>query len=177
MLLRIRREVEGRLRWLEERLAPDHSRKSSSTPGRILVERGIIEDEVFRALEEFLRAADPSSHGGSVNRTDAAVLVETGLNLTRSLDRLIEATQQKVTTLSPRPRLVYRFLELPTSRKWAIAKLLGLISDSDISVSRAELPRLVFQRATEHNQLEKLWDSVAQESDELAGTENPFRGQ
>ena len=177
MLLRIRREVEGRLRWLEERLAPDHTRKSGNTPGSILVERGLIEDNVFRAIEEFLRAADPSSRSGKVNPTDAAVLVETGLSLAQSLDKLIEATERKVMTLSERPMLVYRFLELPTSRKWAIAKSLGLISESDFSVSRAELPRLVFQRAAEHGQLEELWDSVAQESDELANMENPFRGK
>ena len=176
-LVRLRREFEARLRWLDVRLAPDHAGKADSAPGQILVERGIIDPKFYGAIRDLLTAADPTQNTGGVSRSDSAVLIETGLSLIRNLDSLIEVTNSRSHGLSPNAKLVYAFLELPATRRMAIAKDLGLIEQSDLNLTNTELGKLTFRRASGHTQLEQLWDLVAREASVLSGIENPFKGK
>lgn len=173
-LSKLRGEIEGRLRWLEETLLPEYPPSARRRPGRALVEHSIIDEATFKAVSEILEAANPVVHGRRVDPSSAGIIIASGLEVILMLDTLVEATREKLKGLSPETQLIYRFLELPTRRRWSIAKEFGLSDPKEASRSRIEHSRKVFVSARSEEKLWQLWDMVAEEGGGLSKDKNPF---
>lgn len=174
-LVKMRREIENRLRWLEEHLAPGYPTKSTSFPGQGLVDRQIIDEATLGSIKKVLSAASPVVRGNRVYPSDAAILVGAGVSLIHGLDAMIQATEERLRELPPKTRLAYRFLELPTRRRWIIAKSLGVVDDSFIEKPGIELAWQVLLKAAEQDRLGEVWDRVADENRHLDKSGNPYK--
>ena len=172
-LARLRRELEGRLTWLEHYLTPD--RAGRGRPGSALANRGLLDKDLFRAMAKVVDAANAVAHGRTVEPAQAAAIVETGVQVIEVLDRLIASTKEKLADLKPEAQLVYRFLELPTTRRERISRDYDVFTKARDSESRIKQARAVLKEAQRRESLRQLWDAVAEASlDEPAATPNPF---
>ena len=157
-LLKARREIEGRIRWLEERLAPDAvgtPQRRRKALGTSLVEAGIGGDDAIRAISELIAATDPIAHGDRPTSSSAAVVVELAVETARSLDELLEATQQRIAALTGERRLAYDLLGLPTSRLLSLAREHSIQLDTK-EVSRPAIARQLVARASQQGRLPDL---------------------
>ena len=172
-LARLRGEIDGRLRWLEETLLPNHT-PGPGRPGRALVDQTIIDKASFEAILEIWEAANPAVHGRSVEPSSAGIVIASGLEVLAMLNTLIEAAREKVKGLPLKRQLIYRYLELPTRRRWTISKGFGLDDPHEVSRSRIEHARKVFSAAQREDNLSLLWNMVAEEGGVLSKDDNPF---
>lgn len=174
-LIRIRRELDGRLTWLEHYLTPDKS--GSARPGKSLVDRGLLDKDIFSTIVQVVNAGNQFAHGRSVDTAGAAAIVETGFQMIELLDRLISSTRVKIKGLKPEARLVYRFLELPTSRREKISRDYNVFMRARDSESRIKQARAVLKEAQEHETIRQLWDAIAAASLDQSAESNPFDGE
>ena len=150
-LLKARRELEGRLRWLDERLAPDSVQaRRRTTAGRSLADAGVLSGDTIRAISELIAATDPTAHGERLAASNVAVVVELAIETARSLDKLIEATQARVAKLTGKNRLAYALLNLPTATLLALAKEHS-VQLEESSVSRPSIVRQLVARASKQD--------------------------
>lgn len=171
-LVRLRTEIERRLRWLEHYLTPE-AEGTTRRPGQALADRKLIDAETLEAISRVIEASNPAAHGRTVEPATAAIIVDTGLRLVRFLGNQIEITRRKISGLGREARLVYRLLELPTARRNRIAHGFGVDPVTRGRESRVEQGREVLRRAKESSRLRELWDSVVKATGaEIAA--NPF---
>lgn len=173
-LIMLRRQIEGRLHWLELTMTPDLG-LGRNQAGANLVARGLIDKATFGAVSEVVKAANPVVHGRTVDPAAAATIIETGLQVIAALDSLVEIAQSKIRNLKPVASLLYRFLELPNNRRNRIANSYGVDVPQETPTARVEQARQLLKRVEKSNQLPKLWDEVAQESIRPQMVPNPFR--
>ena len=174
-LARLRRELEGRLTWLEHYLTPDRSGRGR--PGSALTDKGLLDKDLFKAIAQVVDSANSVAHGRTVEPAQAAAIVEAGVQVIEVLDRLIVSTQEKVAALKPEARLVYLFLELPTTRRERISRDYDVFTKARDSESRIKQARAVLKEARRSERLRQLWDAVTEASLERpAEAPNPFLG-
>lgn len=86
----------------------------------------------------------------------------------------LNATNDRILSkLNARRALLYRFLQLPLHKMYAVAGTLGIIEDADPETTLAELKELYFFRAENANLMKELWDEVAKVNPGSLG-ENPY---
>ena len=173
-LAKLRAEIDGRLRWLEENLLPDYKVNPGRSIGRALVEKSIIDAKTFEAIKEVMEAANPAAHGRKVDPSLAGIVIVTGLELVEMLDTLVVAAKKKVKNLSYEAQLIFRYLELPTRNRWVIAKEYGVGDPLEVSQARIQNARNVFSIARKEGKLPHLWNMVADQGGDLSKSDNPF---
>ena len=144
-LVKLRAEVEGRLRFLEHYLAPEH--EGSGRPGSALVEKELLSKDTYSVISEVVDAAASAIHARRIEPGSAGVLVDTGLRIMAILDGLIAVVLEKLRNLKPDTQLLYRFMELSTLRRNSIAQAIGAEIRSRGRESRLEQAREVLKVA------------------------------
>lgn len=162
-LAKLRSDIEDTLWRLERLWDPNHEPKSGVAPGSSLVSSGIIDKKALASIRKVLELADPSTHGKTVNPTDAANIVEAGVAVIIKLEELSVAADEKASSRLNRndiATLIYKFLELSLQERWRIATELELAPDIDAHLDRKEFTRTVFLNAKNQNKILDLTNLV-----------------
>lgn len=170
-LVRVRREITERLLWLETHLVPDVEQAPSREPGEMLVARGFLERETKNAINELLAKTELESFGKRVTPTAAARVLESGLQLARFLDSLINATAEKVAQSSTLDRMIYSYFELPAFERIAVALEMGVDSTQTRAHAsqRNELAKLTFALARDIGGRRRLLEILTKRDKALEG--------
>ena len=162
-LIKARAELSQRINVLEDRIRPFVAARVSSTsapPGRLLLDAGIIDKDMYATLGQALDATSPVAHGRSVSPSLASEVVSLTVSLADALDQLLSAVLQRVDALDANKRAAYRVLEMTTTDLRQLSEYLGTYEDGDESLERSQRASRVLGRVREKGLLGRLKERV-----------------